>query len=89
MIYTSIVLVLGFSVFIISGFGGTQALGILISTTLFIAMFFNIMVLPSLLLTLDKRLASKAFTESILKIYGEDDNESEDEDDEKQNTEGV
>jgi hypothetical protein len=89
MIYTSIVLVLGFSVFIVSGFGGTQALGILISTTLFIAMFFNIMVLPSLLLTLDKRLASKAFTESILKIYGEDDNESEDEDDEKQNTEGA
>ena len=78
MIYTSIVLVLGFSVFIVSGFGGTQALGILISTTLFIAMFFNIMVLPSLLLTLDKRLASKAFNEPILEIYEEDENESED-----------
>ncbi|MDP2114954.1 MAG: MMPL family transporter, partial [Bacteroidota bacterium] len=48
MIYTSIVLVLGFSVFIVSEFGGTQALGILISTTLLIAMFFNVMVLPSL-----------------------------------------
>jgi uncharacterized protein len=75
MIYTSIVLVLGFSVFIVSGFGGTQALGILISTTLFIAMFFNIMVLPSLLLTLDKRLASKAFNKPILEIYEEDENE--------------
>jgi len=32
MIYTSIVLVLGFSVFIVSEFGGTQALGVLIST---------------------------------------------------------
>ena len=73
MIYTSIVLVLGFSVFIISGFGGTQALGVLISTTLLIAMFFNIMVLPSLLLTLDKRLTSKAFTEPILEIYDEED----------------
>jgi uncharacterized protein len=76
MIYTSIVLVLGFSVFIVSEFGGTQALGILISTTLLIAMFFNIMVLPSLLLTLDKRLVSKAFTEPIIEIYEE--NEAED-----------
>ena len=73
MIYTSIVLVLGFSVFIVSGFGGTQALGILISTTLLIAMFFNIMVLPSLLLTLDKRLTSKAFTEPIVEIYDDED----------------
>ena len=72
MIYTSIVLVLGFSVFIVSEFGGTQALGILISTTLLIAMFFNIMVLPSLLLTLDKRLVSKAFTEPMVEIYEED-----------------
>jgi predicted RND superfamily exporter protein len=73
MIYTSIVLVLGFSVFIVSEFGGTQALGILISTTLLIAMFFNIMVLPSLLLSLDQRLMSKAFTEPILEMYDEDD----------------
>ena len=76
MIYTSIVLVLGFSVFIVSEFGGTQALGMLISTTLLIAMFFNVMVLPSLLLTLDKRLVSKAFTEPIIEIYEE--NEAED-----------
>jgi uncharacterized protein len=75
MIYTSIVLVLGFSVFIVSEFGGTQALGILISTTLLIAMFFNILVLPSLLLTLDKRLVSKAFTEPIVEIYDEDETE--------------
>jgi len=72
MIYTSIVLVLGFSVFIVSSFGGTQALGILISTTLLIAMFFNMMVLPSLLLTLDKRLTSKAFNEPIVEIYDDE-----------------
>ena len=77
MIYTSIVLVLGFSVFIVSSFGGPQALGILISTTLLIAMFFNIMVLPSLLLTLDKRLTSKAFTEPIVEIYDDEDLEDE------------
>jgi len=76
MIYTSIILVLGFSVFIVSEFGGTQALGVLISTTLLIAMFFNVLVLPSLLLTLDKRLVSKAFTEPMIEIY--EDNEQED-----------
>lgn len=75
MIYTSIVLVLGFSVFIVSEFGGTQALGILISTTLLIAMFFNVMVLPSLLLSLDKLLVSKAFTEPIVEIYEENEEE--------------
>lgn len=77
MIYTSIVLVLGFSVFIVSGFGGTKALGILISTTLFIAMFFNMMVLPSLLLSLDKRLVTKAFkAEPIIEIYDGEENNS-------------
>ncbi|MGE5447620.1 MAG: efflux RND transporter permease subunit [Bacteroidales bacterium] len=75
MIYTSIVLVLGFSVFIVSAFGGTQALGVLISTTLLIAMFFNVMVLPSLLLSLDKRLMSKSFTEPILEIFEEEEGE--------------
>lgn len=74
MIYTSIVLVLGFSVFMVSGFGGTQALGMLVSTTLFIAMFFNIMVLPSLLLVLDKYAVTKAFeAEPIIEIYDGDD----------------
>ncbi|MFA5971287.1 MAG: MMPL family transporter [Lentimicrobiaceae bacterium] len=74
MIYTSIVLVLGFSVFMVSGFGGTQALGMLVSTTLFIAMFFNIMVLPSLLLVLDKYAVTKAFKgEQIIEIYDGDD----------------
>ncbi len=74
MIYTSIVLVLGFSVFMVSSFGGTQALGMLVSTTLFIAMFFNIMVLPSLLLVLDKYVVTKAFKgEQFIDIYdGED-----------------
>ena len=72
MIYTSIVLVLGFSVFMVSSFGGTQALGMLVSTTLFIAMFFNIMVLPSFLLVLDKYAVTKAFEEKpLIDIYDE------------------
>jgi predicted RND superfamily exporter protein len=72
MIYTSIVLVLGFSVFMVSSFGGTQALGLLVSTTLFIAMFFNMIVLPSLLLVLDNYLVTKAFkSEPMIDIDGE------------------
>ena len=53
MIYTSIVLFAGFVIFAGSGFGGTVALGILTSTTLMIAMFTNLIVLPALLLTFD------------------------------------
>ncbi len=77
MIYTSIVLILGFSVFIVSGFGGTQALGMLVSSTLFIAMFFNMVVLPSLLLSLDKYLVTKAFkSEPLIEIFDGDENGS-------------
>jgi predicted RND superfamily exporter protein len=54
MIYTAIVLVIGFAVFVVSGFGATQALGMLISFTLFMALFFNIIVLPSLIMTFKK-----------------------------------
>lgn len=50
MIYTSIVLFCGFSIFMFSDFGGTQALGLLTSTTLLIAMLTNIVLLPSLII---------------------------------------
>lgn len=78
MIYTSIVLVLGFSVFMISNFGGTQALGLLISTTLFVAMFFNVAVLPSLLMTLDKYVATKDFIEEepLIEVYDDEELEN-------------
>ena len=54
MIYSAIVLVIGFGVFVFSAFGGTQALGMLISYTLLFALFFNIIVLPSLVMTFKK-----------------------------------
>jgi predicted RND superfamily exporter protein len=54
MIYTSIVLFCGFLIFAFSDFGGTIALGILTSLTLFFAMFTNLIVLPALLLTFSK-----------------------------------
>ncbi|HRP90031.1 MAG TPA: MMPL family transporter [Edaphocola sp.] len=50
IIFTSIILVVGFGVFAVSEFGGTQALGYLVSLTLFLAMIFNLTLLPALLL---------------------------------------
>lgn len=51
MAYTSLVLFFGFSVFIASDFGGTKALGILLSFTLLTGFFCNLILLPSLLLS--------------------------------------
>ena len=59
MFYTSIVLFFGFSVFMISSFGGTVALGGLVSATLLFAMLANLLLLPSLLLSLEKMIANK------------------------------
>ncbi len=75
MFYTSIVLFFGFSVFMISSFGGTVALGGLVSTTLLFAMLSNLLLLPSLLLSLEKNIANKeTLKEPHLKIIddGED-----------------
>lgn len=59
MFYTSIVLFFGFSVFMISSFGGTVALGGLVSATLLFAMLANLLLLPSLLLSLERSIANK------------------------------
>ncbi len=53
MFYTSVVLFFGFLVFLISNYGGTKALGGLVSFTLMIAMFSNLLLLPSLILFLE------------------------------------
>tara|TARA_B100000614_G_C14481449_1_gene466865 strand:- start:587 stop:1129 length:543 start_codon:yes stop_codon:yes gene_type:complete len=73
MFYTSIVLFSGFSVFTFSQFGGTQALGMLVSITLLIAMLTNLMVLPSLLLSLDRLITTKSFKEPYFEAYDEED----------------
>jgi membrane protein len=59
MFYTSVVLLSGFSVFLLSSFGGTKALGGLISATLLFAMMTNLILLPSLLLSLERSLSNK------------------------------
>lgn len=72
MIYSSSVLFLGFSIFAFSSFGGTQSMGYLISFTLFIAMFCNLFLLPSLLLTFGKKGTPKAFKKPVFEMLDED-----------------
>ena len=57
--YTSVVLIFGFAIFTLSSFVGTIALGGLISCTLLFAMFANLLVLPALVLTFEKKKALK------------------------------
>ena len=55
MFYSGIVLFFGFAVFMISNFGGTVALGGLVSATLLISMLSNLILLPSLLISFNKK----------------------------------
>jgi len=76
MFYTSIVLFFGFSVFTISSFGGTVALGALVSATLLFAMLSNLLLLPSLLLSLERSIANKeVLKKPAINIIPEDGNE--------------
>ena len=77
MFYTSIVLFFGFSVFTISSFGGTVALGALVSATLLFAMLSNLLLLPSLLLSLERSIANKeVLKEPSINIIPEEDDEN-------------
>jgi predicted RND superfamily exporter protein len=76
MFYTSIVLFFGFSVFMLSEFGGTIALGGLVSLTLFCGMLSNLMLLPALVLTLNKTIANEQdFIEPKIDIVEHSDSE--------------
>ena len=69
MFYTSIVLFFGFLVFTVSSFGGTIALGGLVSVTLLFAMVSNLLLLPSLLLSFEKKISNKkVFKEPAIRI---------------------
>lgn len=59
MFYTSFVLLFGFSVFTLSDFGGTVALGGLVSITLLFGMLTNLILLPSLVLSLNRSIANE------------------------------
>ena len=84
--YTSVVLIFGFAIFTLSSFGGTIALGGLISVTLTFAMFANLVVLPALVLTTEKwggkkKLTKKELIEEqpIINIYRDNNEENIDE----------
>ncbi len=73
IIYTSLILIAGFSVFMLSQFDGTKSLGYLTSMTLFLAMVTNLILLPALLLWMDKVIERKNNAAAFL--MGEDDND--------------
>jgi predicted RND superfamily exporter protein len=78
MMYTSIILFFGFIIFTGSDFGGTVALGLLTSTTLLCAMFTNLIVLPSLLISFDSGKIKKGeygWIEEFNEFYLEDEDE--------------
>jgi predicted RND superfamily exporter protein len=58
----------------ISSFGGTVALGGLVSVTLVFAMLSNLLLLPALLLSLEKNIANeKEFLEPAIDILSDED----------------
>jgi predicted RND superfamily exporter protein len=55
MFYTAMILFFGFFIFTASTFKGTQALGVLVSITLLMAMFCNLVLLPAFLMGMNKK----------------------------------
>jgi predicted RND superfamily exporter protein len=75
MIYTAIILFSGFAIFAASSFGGTVALGILVSLTLLVAMFTNLVMLPAILLSIDKRQSRReALKKPLIDISDDSEN---------------
>ncbi|MDA0728328.1 MAG: MMPL family transporter [Bacteroidetes bacterium] len=72
MMYTSIVLFFGFLMFALSEFDGTRSLGILVSVTLLVAMFTNLMLLPSLLMSFARYISAQTFSEPFIHILDEE-----------------
>ena len=70
--YTSVILFFGFIMFVFSQFGGTKGLGLLVSITILVGMVTNLIVLPSLLLSLERKVTTKSFKEPFFDIYDEE-----------------
>ena len=77
MIYTNIILFFGFAIFIVSSFGGTVAMGVLISITLLCALCTNLLILPAILLTLEKRVNTKNMLKDGIDVDVTDDDADE------------
>jgi len=78
MIYTSIVLFVGFSIFAFSEFGGTKALGLLMSASLLITNFSNLILLPSLLVTFGSGETNYVNANALVRHYDESYHEEDD-----------
>ena len=65
MFYTAMILFFGFFIFTASTFKGTQALGILVSVTLLMAMICNLILLPAFLMGLNKKEISTILEEDL------------------------
>jgi predicted RND superfamily exporter protein len=64
----------GFAVFMTSNFGGTVALGGLVSVTLLFAMLANLILLPSLLISLEDSVSNeKVIKEPKINIVPQED----------------
>ena len=72
ILYTSIVLFFGFLMFSFSQFGGTQALGLLVSITILVGTITNLIILPSLLLTLERKINIRSLQEPFFDNYYEE-----------------
>jgi predicted RND superfamily exporter protein len=64
IIYTAVALFFGFIIFAASDFGGTVALGVLTSLSLVFGMLMNLILLPALLLSLEKSINSSRMLKS-------------------------
>lgn len=67
IIYTATILFFGFGIFTLSDFGGTVALGLLVSITLLFALFTNLILLPAILLTSKSSITTRAFIDYFIK----------------------
>ncbi len=77
MVYTAVILFAGFFIFNASGFGGTAALGKLLSVTLLVAMCSNLILLPAFLISLERKMTTKAFLEEPLMQFMEEEEDIE------------
>ena len=72
MIYVALILFFGFGIFTASSFGGTVALGLLLSITLLVALISNLTLLPALLLSLEKRKQKAKMKQGLVELPAEE-----------------
>jgi hypothetical protein len=72
IVYSSVINFFGFGMFCFSQFGGTKAMGLLVSMAVLIGAITNVLLLPALLTSLEKFAITKSFKEPYFEIYDEE-----------------